>query len=124
MKGWLAAAVLVTACSARETVRPAAEADSTPAAAPPDTMVLRLPDGAEVWFTGSMLDTAGSGETCYERAVEIRRAGTRIPVPLLYTSGGLTIVDDTTVRAVLVRDCAGTDTYLVNTRTGQPRRAK
>lgn len=87
-----------------------------------DSMVLRMPDSAEVWYTGYMLDSAVTGEPCYERTVEIRRGGSRTPVPLLYTLGKLEIVDDTTVRASLMRDCAKLDTYLVNTRTAQPRR--
>ena len=91
---------------------------------PADTMALLMPDGAEVWLTGSMRDTSATGEPCEARSVEIRRASRRTPVPLLYTLGGLEPVDDTMVRADLVRNCAKYDTYLVNTRTGQPRRAE
>jgi hypothetical protein len=71
-----------------------------------------------------MPDTAVNGETCSTRTLEIRRGSSRTPVPLLYTMGAVEAVDDTTVRAALVRDCATHDTYLVNTKTGQPRRAE
>jgi hypothetical protein len=87
-------------------------------------MVLVLPDSGEIWFTASMLDTAVTGETCRARTLEIRRGTTRTPVPLLYTMGAPTVVNDTTVSAALVRDCVRHDTYLVNTKTGQPRRAE
>lgn len=87
-----------------------------------DTLILRMADSAEIWFTEGMLDTAAGGETCEERTVEIRRAGTSTPVPLLYTLGPIEVVDDSSVRADLMRDCASVDRYLVNTRTGQPRR--
>ena len=111
---------MLAACSTREAREEPAEAVTVP----PDTMVVRMPDSAEVWYTGSMLDTAASGELCYARTMEIRRGGTRTPVPLLYTLGELEVVEDTIVRAALVRDCARHDTYLVNTRTGQPRRVE
>jgi hypothetical protein len=90
--------------------------------APIDSLVLVLPDSGEIWFTASMLDTAATGETCRTRTLEIRRGASRTPVPLLYTMGTLELVNDTTVRAALVRDCVKHDTYLVNTKTGQPRR--
>ena len=113
-------AAMLAGCSTREAREESAEV----ATVPPDTMVVRMPDSAEVWYTGSMLDTAASGELCYARTIEIRRGGTRTPVPLLYTLGELEVVEDTIVRAALVRDCARHDTYLVNTRTGQPRRVE
>ena len=117
------ALLALVACNPQEARQgePAPPDQATP---PPDSMVLRMADGAELWYTGSMLDTAVTGETCYERTVEIRRAASRTPVPLLYTLGELEMLDDTTVRAALVRDCAKLDTYLVNTRTAQPRRVE
>ena len=120
MKRRLLLLALVSACS-RE------QAGHEPAAAldrQPDSLVLRMPDSAEVWMVGSMLDTGGTGSPCYERTLEIRRGGRSTPVPLLYTMGDLEVVDDTTVRAALMRDCAPHDIYLVSTNTGQPRRAK
>lgn len=115
--------VILVACNPQEG-RQGEGALPNRASPPPDSMVLRMADGAEVWYTGSMLDTAVTGETCNERTVEIRRAGSRTPVPLLYTLGELEAMDDTTVRAALMRDCAKLDTYLVNTRTAQPRRVE
>jgi hypothetical protein len=85
--------------------------------------MLRMPDGAEVWFTGAMADSTAGGVPCTTRTMEIRRGETRTPVPLLYTLGPPEPVDDTTVRAALVRECASHDIYLVDTRTAQPRRA-
>ena len=121
MRRLIVIVALVASCSPRDARQ---EEPGEPAALRswPDTMVLRMPDSAEVWYTGSMLDTATTGESCFERTVEIRRGQVRTPVPLLYTLGELEVVDDSTVRAALVRDCARHDTYLVNTRTGQPRR--
>lgn len=109
------------ACSPQD-AKQEESAGTAPLAPLQDSLVLRMPDSAEVWYTGFMLDSAVTGEPCYERTVEIRRGGSRTPVPLLYTFGELEVVDDTTVRASLMRDCAKLDTYLVNTRTAQPRR--
>jgi hypothetical protein len=117
----LAGVLLVAACSDREVPRLEHRAADAPAA-PAESLVVRMADSAEVWFTGSMLDTAAGGETCYERTVEIRRGGSTTPVPLLYTISVPVVMDDTTFRADLMRDCARVDTYLVNTRTAQPRR--
>ena len=115
-------ALVLLACSPGESRRQESPQVASQAAA--DSMVLVLPDGGEIWFTASMLDTAANGETCRTRTVEIRRGGSRTPVPLLYTMGTLELVNDTTVRAALVRDCARHDTYLVNTKSGQPRRTE
>lgn len=119
------ALVLLAALAASCTSKAPKQEDShAPAAASPsrDSLVLRMADSAEIWFTGGMLDTAASGETCQERTVEIRREGSTIPVPLLYTLGAIEVVDDTSVSAGLMRDCARVDSYLINTKTGQPRR--
>ena len=121
MRAWALLVAALASCSPKESKQEDAAGLATFAPGP-DTMILRMPDSAEVWYTGHMLDTAATGEPCYERTVEIRRGGSRTPVPLLYTLGELEVVNDTTVRASLMRDCAKLDTYLVNTRTGQPRR--
>ena len=121
--GFLVAGMLLTSCASRD--RTEEESARVETLVPvSDTMVLRMPDSAEIWYSGGMPDTSATGEPCYVRTMEVRRAGTRTPVPLLYTMGDLAVVDDTTVRAVLVRDCASHDIYLVNTTTGQPRRAE
>ena len=119
----LIAAAFLVACSPGDTERQEPPRSAVPASLP-DSQVLTLPDGGTIWFTSAMVDTAVTGETCRLRTLEIRRDASRIPVPLLYTMGPLELVNDSTVSATLVRDCAGHDTYLVNTRTGQPRRAK
>ena len=124
MKRLIVIGLLLASCSPRDARQEEPATEVAGLRTWPDTMVLRMPDSAEVWYTGSMLDTAATGESCFERTVEIRRDGRRTPVPLLYTMGELEVLDDTTVRAVLVRDCAKHDTYLVNTRTAQPRRAE
>lgn len=122
MRNLVLVAAVLLACSPGDSARQqSAQATSAPAA---DSLVLVLPDSAEIWFTSSMLDTAATGETCSLRTLEIRRGNSRTPVPLLYTMGELKMVNDTTVSAALVRDCASHDTYLVNTKTGQPRRAE
>ena len=123
MRSAVFALVILLACNPQEG-KQGASAPPDRATPPPDSLVLRMGDSAEVWYTGSMLDTAATGETCYERTVEIRRAGSRTPVPLLYTLGEPEALDDTTVRAALMRDCAKLDTYLINTRTAQPRRVE
>ena len=117
-------AVVLAGCSAGDRGEQASDGLARLNEGPAPVMVLRMPDSAEVWYTGFMRDTTADGTPCNERTVEIRRAGRSIPVPLLYTLGEMEAVDDTTVRAALVRDCAKYDTYLVNTKTGQPRRAK
>ena len=86
---------------------------------PADSLVLVAPGGAEVWFTLARPDS-GEGRHCVDRASEIRRAGARIPVPLLYTGGTPQIVNDTTLRARLSRGCRPGDSYLVDLRTGRP----
>ena len=56
--------------------------------------------------------------------MEIRRGGTRIPIPLLYTGSAPEIVNDSTLRARLSDKCVPGDAYLVNLRTGQPVRER
>ena len=96
-------------------------ADAAAPAPPADSLVATAPNGAEIWFTLSRSD---SGETggCTARAVEIRRGGTRTPVPLLYTGWAPEIVNDTTFRARLADHCRPGDAYLVDLRTGRPTR--
>jgi hypothetical protein len=101
-------------------------ADSAPPAStvadpprPPDSLVAAAPGGAEIWFTLAR-PAKGDGGECVERAIEIRRNGTRVPVPLLYTGTAPEIVNDSTVRARLSNGCRPGDAYLVNLRTGHP----
>ena len=78
----------------------------------------------EIWFTLAREGKAADGSTCIDRTLEIRREGTRVPVPLLYTGSAPEIVNDTTMRARLSDHCIPGDAYLVNLRTGRPVRER
>jgi hypothetical protein len=108
-------------CGGREETR-ASDADtaSADAAGPADSLVATAPGGTEIWFTLAREGKAADGKTCIDRALEIRRGGTRIQVPLLYTGTAPEIVNDTTMRARLSDRCAPGDIYLVDLRTGRP----
>jgi hypothetical protein len=96
---------------------------NTPSA-PPDSLVATGPGGVEVWFTMAREGQAADGTRCIDRTLEIRRGGTRIKVPLLYTGAPPEMVDDTTMRARLSNNCAPGDAYLVDLRTGRPVRER
>jgi hypothetical protein len=100
---------------------PAGERASPPR--PADSLVATAPGGAEVWFTLARPDSA-DGRQCIDRAIEIRRGGTRVPVPLLYTGTSPEILNDTTLRARLSSGCRPGDAYLVDLRTGRPVRER
>ena len=89
-----------------------------------DSLVLGTPGGSQVWFTDAREAHAATGEKCLERVLEIRAPGDTVRVPLLYTGEVPELVDDTTLRAHTWRDCAATDPYLVDIRTGRPRRER
>lgn len=76
--------------------------------------------GVEVWFTLARSAKGLDGRPCQERGIEIRRAGTRIAVPLLYTGEPPELQNDSTVRARLWTNCRPGDAYLVDLRTGRP----
>jgi hypothetical protein len=78
----------------------------------------------EIWFTLAREGKAADGTPCTDRAVEIRRGGTRVQVPLLYTGTTPEILDDTTMRARLSERCAPGDAYLVDLRSGRPVRER
>jgi hypothetical protein len=116
---------LTFACDARSSEK--AEPDTTAAASAPrpaDTLVATAPGGVEIWFTHSRESTAEDGTPCVDRTIEIRRSGTRVPVPLLYTGAVPEIVNDTTMRARLSNRCVPGDAYLVDLRTGRPTRER
>lgn len=113
---WLASLLLVACGPAPE--RPARAPAERPA--PTDSLALRAPGGAEVWYTLVRPGRAADGRTCVDRGLEIRRGDTRIPVPLLYTGTPPELVNDTTIRARLSRDCEPADSYLVSLETGRP----
>jgi hypothetical protein len=90
------------------------------APAPADSLVATAPGGVEVWFTLSREGKAADGTACTDRTMEIRRGGTRIQVPLLYTGTAPELVNDSTIRARLSNRCVPGDAYLVDLRTGRP----
>jgi hypothetical protein len=91
-----------------------------PAVVPDDSLALRRADGLEIWFTLSRPARSPRGQPCRERGLEIRHGGRRAPVPLLYTGETPTLLNDSTMRAVLWTDCQPTAVYRVNLRSGQP----
>jgi hypothetical protein len=126
---WRGAVVAVLAgcassCSGREETRPAESAAETQPAAPMDSLVATAAGGVEIWFTLAREGKGPDGTTCIDRTLEIRRGGSRIPVPLLYTGTAPEIVNDTTIRARLSDHCSPGDAYLVNLRTGRPVRER
>ena len=94
------------------------------APAPADSLVLTAPGGVEVWFTLSREGKAADGTPCTDRTMEIRRGGTRIQVPLLYTGTAPELVNDSTIRARLSNQCVPGDAYLVDLRSGRPVRER
>ncbi|HUQ16031.1 MAG TPA: hypothetical protein VM094_08235 [Gemmatimonadales bacterium] len=113
------------ACNTRGAETPkqgAAEVARAPA--PADSLVATAPGGVEVWFTLSREGKAADGTPCTDRTMEIRRGGTRIPVPLLYTGTAPELVNDSTIRARLSNQCAPGDAYLVDLRSGRPVRER
>lgn len=102
-------------------------ADEAPAAemavaAPADSLVLTGPGGVTVWFTGAREAAASDGTACTERVLEIRTDSTRVIVPLLFTREAPTVLEDTTMRAVLYTNCAPVGAYRVDYATASPRR--
>ena len=114
--GWLAA------CGT-SAEKPATVVDSTVSNAPKDSLAVTGP-GVEIWYTLSRAGKSPDGSPCTDRAIELRRDGKRIPVPLLYTREAPSIVNDTTARAVLYTGCVAGDAYLVDLRSGRPTREK
>lgn len=113
------------ACNTRtaETVEQGA-LETSRARAPADSLVATAPGGVEVWFTLAREGKAADGRSCTDRAIEIRRGGTRIPVPLLYTGAAPELVDDSTIRARLSNQCVPGDVYLVDLGSGRPVRER
>jgi hypothetical protein len=110
-------------CAERPPDAPAAAGEGVSRPRPADSLVATAPGGAEVWYTLARPDSA-DGRHCVDRAIEIRRGGTRVPVPLLYTGASPEILNDTTLRARLSNGCRPGDAYLVDLRTGRPVRER
>jgi hypothetical protein len=89
------------------------------AAGPADSLVLTTRQGAEIWYSLSRSSRGATGE-CIERGLQIRRGGQRIQVPLLYTGETPTLLNDSTMRAVLWTNCRPGVTYRVDLASGRP----
>lgn len=112
------AAVLAFGCRPDE--RRSASGDSGAVQEPAESLVGSSRHGVEIWFTLARVARAADGTQCLERGLEIRRGGTRIQVPLLYTGDSPVLLNDSTMRAVLWTHCRPVDTYLVDLRSGRP----
>jgi hypothetical protein len=116
--------VQAVACTAKDdAVEQGAAADAR-APAPADSLVATAPGGVEVWFTLAREGVAADGTRCIDRAIEIRRGGSRVQVPLLYTGTAPELVNDSTMRARLSNQCVPGDAYLVDLRSGRPVRER
>jgi len=102
---------------------PASTTSTTSPTSQADSLALRLANGTSIWFAGSRADSDGTGRACVEHVMQIRHDSLRIAIPLLYTGALPTVVDDTTIAADLWLHCQPGDRYLVDLRTGRPRRA-
>jgi hypothetical protein len=108
---------------AREPVVAAGSETPSGPTSPPDSLVLGLPRGIELWYTLAREEKDSSGAGCVERTLEIRTPTAKIPVPLLYTRDVPRLVNDSTVSARIWNRCVPGDEYRINLRTGQPVRA-
>jgi len=116
LQRWLILALpFVYACETAERT----PVDRNAGAKPADSLAASAP-GLEIWFTLTRPARSAAGASCVERGLEIRRAERRIPVPLLYTGEPPSILNDSTMRAVLWTDCHRQKAYLVDLRTGRP----
>lgn len=91
---------------------------------PAESLALQAPGGVAVWFTDARAAEDSAGRKCVERVMEIRRGGTRLTVPLLYTGEVPKLIDDSTMRARVWLHCEAEDAYRVDLRTGIPTRVK
>lgn len=116
------ALVQMLACGGRDERPPVDGAGAAPGTptAPRDSLVATAPGGVEIWFTLAREGKTADGTTCVDRTMEIRRDSARIPIPLLYTGSAPELVNDSTIRARLSKQCVPSDVYLVNLRTGRP----
>lgn len=118
---WIALAALLL-CACRSDQRPPANGETGDAPKPADSLVISNADGVEIWFTLARVARGPDGKQCVERGLEIRRGGTRVQVPLLYTGTPPVLLDDSTMRALLWNHCRPVDTYRVDLRSGRPLR--
>ena len=109
---------LLTACGRTE--RAQTKRSPSEAAEPQESLATTTASGVEIWFTLSRPARSTEGRSCVERGLEIRRDGRRLPVPLLYTGEAPTVVNDSTMRAMLWTHCRPVTPYRVDLRTGRP----
>jgi hypothetical protein len=114
--------LLFTGCKPEDRA-PAPDRPSPPdfvADPPSDSLVLATGAGVEVWYGLSRSARGPDGSPCVERGLEIRRGERRIQVPLLYTGETPTLLNDSTMRAVLWTNCRPGDVYVVDLTNGRP----
>jgi len=116
--------LFVLCCGCRSTPPSHAVTESPQKVGPADSLILTAPHGRQIWFTLARSDRAADGQQCWERGLEIRNAGVRTPVPLLYTGDPPALVNDSTIRATLWINCRAGDRYFVDLRTGHPVRER
>lgn len=117
-------AASLAACGERPRSAPVADSTRPAPARPADSLVLEAPGGVEVWFTDAREAQDSSGRACTERVMQIRRDGSRVAVPLLYTGEAPRLVNDSTMQAAIWLHCRPGNVYQVNLRTGYPVRVK
>lgn len=118
----LLSGIVLTACGTNGEPAPGPPpvVDAAAAPTPADSQILSAPNGVTIWLTEGRRATDPGGTPCLERTLEIRRDTARIKVPLLYTISTPVLLNDTTLRARLARNCQPSDTYRVDLRTGRP----
>lgn len=117
---WLVAGL--AACGGRDGP-PAQRVDSAPAAVTvADTMVLRTPDGTEVWLAEGREGRDSTGGTCFERSVELRTDSLTRKVPLLFVTGAPVLLGRDAIRAELSLHCRTMAVYRVDLATARPTR--
>ena len=102
---WLSAACSAAAAAADRPAGARRRRRSRGPAGPADSLVATASERR-----GDLVHAGAAGQRrraarCIDRAIEIRRDGTRVPVPLLYTGTAPEIVNDTTLRARLSEHC-------------------
>jgi hypothetical protein len=115
--GLMAVALVTPGCRGRE--EPARTRETTES--PMDSLALAPKAGLEIWYTLGRSARSPQGVACVERGLEIRGGDRRVPIPLLYTGESPTLINDSTLRAVLWTNCHPVKPYRVDLRTGQPK---
>ena len=115
---WLCGLAWLSACG--QTERAQTKHSPGQAAESQESLAATAASGVEIWFTLSRPARSTEGHSCVERGLEIRRDGRRLPVPLLYTGEAPTVVNDSTMRAMLWTHCRPVTPYRVDLRTGRP----